>query len=437
MSLYARILLSCLATLCFALAAFLVISVTVGQSGIDAVIVRSWNRELEVATAVYKAGGPAALAAQMNGAHRYVTDAHGRDLVTGADRSRELAIMQAPLSFVERVRVRIFQYVRPIGVVSADRQYALIIVSSNFDDVLSQLPYYVVVTIIGATLYAFIAVGIASPLKRIADAAHRFGGGDLTARAAPLERQDEIGDLARAFNEMADRIATLVTAERRLLQDVAHELRSPLARLAFAVELVRTSPDAERSADRIRREVERLEVLLAGLLDVTADERKQLKPAREDVSVETLVREVVESCRLESEARGCRIETRMAPGLVVEGDWVLLGRAVDNVIRNAIQHSPAGATIDVDLDRSNESARIRVRDYGEGVPQELLPRIVEPFFRVDSARTVIASGGVGLGLAIVKQIIELHRGTLLIQNGTPGLDVCLTVPLSASAGVAA
>jgi two-component system sensor histidine kinase CpxA len=139
---------------------------------------------------------------------------------------------------------------------------------------------------------------------------------------------------------------------------------------------------------------------------------------------------VVASCTLEADARMCRIVVREASSGSVRGDRELLRRAFDNVLRNAIHYAPQGSDIDITLSDDGDQVAMSVRDYGPGMPDDLLPRIFEPFFRVDVTRSA-STGGVGLGLAIVRRIIDLHHGTLKAENENPGLRVTIAVPLSA------
>jgi two-component system sensor histidine kinase CpxA len=143
-----------------------------------------------------------------------------------------------------------------------------------------------------------------------------------------------------------------------------------------------------------------------------------------------LLRSVVDDCRMDAEARGCSIGVNGEFDLTLQGDRELLRRAVENVVRNAIRHTPQGSSVDVGLECVGQMARISVRDSGPGVPEELLPKIFQPFFRVDDSRDS-STGGVGLGLAIAYRAISVHHGRLWAQNVNPGLTVCIELPLAA------
>jgi two-component system sensor histidine kinase CpxA len=275
-----------------------------------------------------------------------------------------------------------------------------------------------------------LAVTIVKPIRHLAGAVEEFGRGDLTARVH-IDRRDEIGHLAGAFNRMADRIQTLLTAERRLLQDISHELRSPLARLGLAIELARTAPDREGAADRLQKEVDRLTELVGTLIEMTRAEGDPDARRSEPLRLHDVVGEVVQSCSLEAEARQCRLVVIAASEDLIRGDVELLRRAVENVLRNAIHHAPAASEIEVRLESRDGATQVSVRDTGPGVPEELLPRLAEAFFRVDDSRNA-TTGGVGLGLAIAKRAVQLHQGTLIAENARPGLRVTLTIPNDAT-----
>jgi two-component system sensor histidine kinase CpxA len=217
---------------------------------------------------------------------------------------------------------------------------------------------------------------------------------------------------------MAERIQTLLAAERRLLLDISHELRSPLARLGVAVELARSGDDQAAALDRIQKEADRLNDLVGELLQVTRAEGDPTSIRRELVRLDELVRDIVETNRIEATARGCELALEVSGAVQIEGQPELLRRAIENVLRNAIPHTPTGTTVEIGL----RGSTICVRDYGSGVPEDELPRIFDPFYRVENDRDR-SSGGVGLGLAIARRAVELHHGSLHARNANPGLLV--------------
>jgi two-component system sensor histidine kinase CpxA len=244
-----------------------------------------------------------------------------------------------------------------------------------------------------------------------------------------VTRNDEIGDLGHAFNDMAERLETLLTAERRLLQDISHELRSPLARLNIAIELARHAEDRDAAALRLQREADRLTSLVGSLIEVTRMEGDPTAVKFEPLSTGAIVDEVVKGCTVEADARQCRIVVRneITRGLI--GHPELLRRAVENVLRNAIRYAPPATDISVEAIDSPSGISITVRDRGPGVPEADIPRLTQPFFRVNEARDS-ASGGIGLGLSIASRAVRLHHGSLAVENAHPGLRVSITLPES-------
>jgi signal transduction histidine kinase len=289
------------------------------------------------------------------------------------------------------------------------------------------LPYYLWILGAVAVLTYLLASGFIKPLQSLAGAVERFGRGDLTARVG-WKRRDEFGELGAAFDKMAERIDTLMTAERRLLQDVSHELRSPLARLNFAVDLGRTSADRKAAMDRIQREADRLARLVDELLEVTRAEGDPGTRHLEDIRLDHFVQELADDCKVEAQARGCELNLDLKSTAVLHADRELLRRAVENVLRNGIRHAPEGSTIDVSVGGRQGMASVAIRDRGPGVPDDMLPEIFKPFVRVGEDRSR-DSGGVGLGLSIAQRAVALHEGRIWAENSQPGLRVCVELPV--------
>ena len=289
------------------------------------------------------------------------------------------------------------------------------------------LPYYFLV--IGATAAVFwmAAVGVINPIRRIASSIAAFGHGNLSVRVK-TNRPDEIGQLGRSFNDMAERLERLILSERRLLGDISHELRSPLARLKFAVKLARTSPDSKAAIDRIEKDVDRIASLVSDIVEITFVEGDPTLRGAETVGIGAVVDDVVRDCQVEAEARGCRIALANESHGDVLGSRELLRRAIENVLRNAIRYSPEASPIEVSVTDTEQAASIVIRDHGPGVPEDTLGRIFDPFFRVEEARNT-NGGGSGLGLSIARRAVQAHHGTVVAQNAGPGLRVSLTIPL--------
>lgn len=430
-SLYLKILLGCLVTLLVSFGAFFVISTFVarhaaGPRGLIAGIHR-WQTEEAVDT--YQSGGAAGLRSYFGKLHRfigeqdYLTDSTGRDVLSGSDLSSLLKVARPSSGPPPEIDGHIV-----IVNSSEDGHYRLITLAEPPIHLLNLFPFYFLILVAVALVCWLLALNIATPLRDLSRAVDRFGRGELAVRLQS-RRRDEIGGLSRSFDHMADRIETLVTAERRLLQDVSHELRSPLARLSFAAELVRTAEDRDQAVQRLKKEIARLTTLVGTLVEVTRAEGDPAAAPFESVRLGDLLCEVVDDCRVEADTRGCEITLIADDHLTLSGDRELLRRALENVVRNAIRHTPEDSVVDVEMTSTPGTASICVRDYGPGVPEESLTRIFQPFFRVDDSRDS-ATGGVGLGLAIAHRAVSVHHGRVWAENGGPGLQVWIELPVA-------
>ena len=273
---------------------------------------------------------------------------------------------------------------------------------------------------------------LTKPIASLRSATQQLASGDLEARAGENlgKRSDEIADLVRDFDLMADRIGDLLQSQRRLLSDVSHELRSPLARLRVALALSRRHEDTAQntSHDRIEREVERLDELIGRILTLSRLESGQVQPPMAVVSLNSIVEDVVEDAKYEGERSGHHIEYTTSEEIRLNGNEELLRSAVENVIRNAMYYTLGEEPIRVQLTKRAGDALVSVRDYGPGVPEELLPDLFRPFYRVDDSR-MTGTGGTGLGLAIAEKAIKLHGGSIIARNAQPnGLVVEFSLP---------
>jgi signal transduction histidine kinase len=292
---------------------------------------------------------------------------------------------------------------------------------------------------IGAVLVALalasfpLARSIAAPVERLTAAARALGGGDLGARAQ-VRARGELGELGRAFDDMAARLERLVHGERELLANVSHELRTPLARIRVALELA-----AEGDAERARRYLGEIGQDLAeldGLVeDVLAAARLDSRRAggllvdARPVDLGALVREVAERFRATHEARV--LEVAVAEGLPpLRGDAGLLRRLLVNLLDNAAKYSEPPAPVRLAVRPDAAGAALEVRDQGIGVAPEDLPRLFTPFFRTDRSRAR-GTGGTGLGLALARRIAEAHGGTIEAESA-PGAGTTFRVRLPAA-----
>ena len=283
---------------------------------------------------------------------------------------------------------------------------------------------------------------LTQPILRLRAATRELAAGNLAARAggAIEERRDELGLLVRDFNQMAERIETLVNSELQLIRDISHELRSPLARLNVALGLARQRAGAEAAPhlDRIEREAERLNELIGRLLTLARLEGATAPPEQAPVSLSELVREVAEDASFEAESRHCSVQVNAAEDCTTVGSPDLLRSAVENVVRNAVRYTAEGTQVQIDLACVGEDgdrwAAIRVRDHGPGLPESELNNVFRPFYRVANARER-ETGGTGLGLAITERAVRLHGGTIQASNA-PGGGLLVEMRLPAATSVA-
>ena len=280
---------------------------------------------------------------------------------------------------------------------------------------------------------------LAAPVDRLRIATRQLAAGDLDVRVLPAlrSRQDDLGLLAADLDAMAQRLRQLLEAKQQLLRDVSHELRSPLTRLQLALSLARREHSAaDRYLARIACEADRLEQLIARTLKLVRLERPPnalIEPRSVDIG--ELLHNIAADVAIEADARGCLVNVQVRERVLVCGDPELLRSAFENVIRNAVRFSPAGAVVVVSARRvtqrdTGESVEIAVHDSGPGVPEKDLGLIFEPFYRVDAARAHQGTAGEGLGLAIAARALAVHGGTISAHNVPGGgLAVVVTLPL--------
>jgi len=282
----------------------------------------------------------------------------------------------------------------------------------------------------------WLAQHLSAPIRRMQEGARALAGERLDVRvsAGLGGRKDEVAVLAREFDAMADRLRANRSALTRLLGDISHELRSPLARMRLALGLARQpTADTARQLDRMEREIERLDVLISQVLKLARLNGTDIPFEREPFDVDEMIDEVVRDAAFEGTAKGCKVETVGAAHGVVSGNRDLLRSAIENVLRNAVRYSPQNAPVEVAVERSAAGLTISVRDQGPGVPPGELERIFEPFYRVAESRDR-DSGGEGIGLAITSQVMKAHGGTARANNRAGGgFEVQLNLPPTALA----
>jgi two-component system, OmpR family, sensor histidine kinase CpxA len=278
---------------------------------------------------------------------------------------------------------------------------------------------------------------LTKPIVRLRAAARQLAAGDLTTRTGDFagKRRDEVAGLMRDFDAMAERLETLLKAQSRLLNDISHELRSPLARLNVALGLARqrTSIENTEMLDRIELEASRLNELIGRILTLARLEDGEQLVAQTPVPLDELVASVTEDAEFEAQARNCHVIASIAEGdWKVRGNASLLNSAIENVVRNAVRYTQEGSSVQIELsadDRSGHEAVLRVSDSGPGVPGDVLEKLFQPFYRLDEARGR-QTGGVGLGLAITERAVRFHGGKVHAFNRQGGgLTVEIRLPL--------
>jgi len=277
-------------------------------------------------------------------------------------------------------------------------------------------------------------------VKKLRHATQEFARGNLSARVGPSSgRRDELVSLGSDFDLMAEKIESLVQSQRRLLGDISHELRSPLARLNVALELARQRAGSEASSAlaRIQREAENLNEMIGQLLTLTRLETTGQDVPKAEFDLTRLLREIADDADFEAASNGRCVKLEAAENVPIVGNEQLLRRAIENVVRNAVHYTADGTAVQISLQTSKSQSsagagetgednrttarrvEIVVRDHGPGVPATALQEIFRPFYRVDDARDREA-GGVGLGLAIAQRAIHLHGGTVEAVNEPDG-----------------
>jgi signal transduction histidine kinase len=398
---------------------------------------------LREAGQIYASEGSAGLGSYLQriestyGGKAFLVDASGRDLASGANRAEFIrAAQEAKLPWFSKEGAS-FNYLKSgdghwffLQTVSADRgglsasQRIQVARYTFFEGILAPERLWLMAGVLAICF--ILAHSLTAPLRSLQSVVEHFGRGDFTARSHS-DRGDEVGELARTFDGMAQHIQSLLDRQRDLLRDISHELRSPLTRLSLALQLARSGSDRFQALDRIEKEASRLNALVGELLSLARMDSGQSALHLATVRVDQMLGDLVESCSLEASSRGCRLQLSSEAPVTIEADEELLRRALENVISNAVHYSPQDTDISVIIDQGLDVVRIRVRDFGPGVPAESLGRIFEPFWRVDQDRSR-DTGGVGLGLAIARHAVQAHGGQILVRNVDPGLEVEIRLP---------
>ena len=280
-----------------------------------------------------------------------------------------------------------------------------------------------------------VCYGLASyltlPVSKLRQATNKFASGELQTRVGEKagKGRDEISQLARDFDEMAERIESLVTSEKRLTQDISHELRSPLARMNVALEIAKQKTNAETQPilERIEKESNRLNEMISRLLILSKLESGAQELEKQSVNLKKVVEEIVADAAFEAQAKDKAVNITAIEDSRFMGSENLLRSAVENVLRNAVRYTDEKTAVEVSLVNVNGHTVIDIKDHGGGVPEDELENLFRPFYRIGEARER-KSGGVGLGLAIAQRAVFAHKGTIRAQNTGDGLQVEIKLP---------
>ncbi len=295
----------------------------------------------------------------------------------------------------------------------------------EIEDILADI----VASLGSASLLAWL---FSKPIRSLQSALTDAANGNLNVRIADRmgPGNDELKDLGVEFDRMISRLRTLIVAQRQLLKDVSHEMRSPIARVQAAIGLAIQQPEqAQALMERIQRESARMDKLIGELLALSRLQANVDNQLDEEIDLRELLSDIVDDAQFEASANGRLIHVESEIDGMVRGNVALLRRAVENVVRNAIKFSDPGSTVEVGtaLGRDGRVAVISIRDSGTGVPESDIAHIFDPFFR---SSMHARKEGTGLGLAIAKRVIESHGGSIAASNVPGGgLRVNIELPL--------
>jgi two-component system sensor histidine kinase CpxA len=274
---------------------------------------------------------------------------------------------------------------------------------------------------------------LSAPIVKLSEAAKEFAAGNLQTRVSNKigKRHDEIAKLAEDFDEMAERIGQLIKSEKRLTQDISHELRSPLARMNVALEIAKQKSNVENQPilERIEIESNRLNEMISRLLMLSTLENNVGDIEKQHINLRKLVENIATDADFEAQAKNKSVKIVKIEDCHLLGNENLLRSAVENVLRNAVRYTEENAAVEVSLEKTNETAQIIIKDFGGGVPEDELENLFRPFYRVGEARER-KSGGVGLGLAIAQRAVHAHKGLIKARNAEYGLRVEIKLPLN-------
>lgn len=333
-------------------------------------------------------------------------------------------------------------YIGPAKIVKDNKAYLMFISSPQPGGLLRVVRHeypglflFFLISFSGSLCYLFVR-SLLKPIVQLQKASKLMASGDLAARVGTASlRMDEIGQLGRDFNGMSEKVEILLNGQKRLLADISHELRSPLARLQLSIGIAQQNntdvrSDSNVALERIEKEASQIESMIAQVLMLSRLDSQQNILNLQEVSLIHLMSPIIDDVKFEAEQKQkelnyqCDIDTHLSI------DPQLLSSAIENILRNAIHYSKS--CIHISVVKENDLLIWTIKDDGDGMEEEQLKRIFEPFYRSSTARDR-NSGGVGLGLAIAYRAIIQHQGHLMVKNSIDGgLEVKITLPLISS-----
>ncbi len=332
------------------------------------------------------------------------------------------------------------QLIGPVVIQINNQPYQLFISRKlhkrNISQIVQSLPYWVRIvtpTLISFLLCLLLAHSFSKPVRLIKKATAKLGQGDFDTRVEGVSQlSGELGQLANSFNKMAEQLQQNQSAQRRLLGDVSHELRSPLTRLQMALGLAQqeatTAQAREQYLQRCQKEIDRLDHMIENVLVLSRLENTLHTADSEQVNLTALIQSIINDEQFVADKKSINIEVNSPNDIIILADQTLLTSAISNVLSNAVKYSPEQSTISVMLSTDKQNVTLSISDCGDGVPEQALTQLFTPFYRVNLARDR-NTGGTGLGLAIAKQAIIAHQGEIFAKNNaSKGLSVIIQIP---------
>lgn len=301
---------------------------------------------------------------------------------------------------------------------------------------LNAAPWFISGLLLSAIACYLFARKLSSDVSTLKKATRSIASGNLSTRIYPKfsRRNNEFSDLARDFDHMTERLEIAMLQQKRLIKDVSHELRSPLARLQVALELAyqRSNGVVDKELNNIRLATESLEEIITQILAMPVTERDTFEMT-DTIDVSLLLADLVDNCKNDAAEKSVKVEEDFCCGeILIQTRSNILTSVFENILRNAIRYTFKGSNVNVKLQcvHGGKCAMVTIADQGPGVPEEDLEKIFQPFYRSDSARSR-DKGGYGLGLAIAERTVRLHRGKIIAKNlPDGGLSISVILPMT-------